>query len=149
MYASYNRFGHNIKKYVFFFKLTLRFIEPELDKTKEKKRRLANEESINLVELFSTYRDCTIITILDTCTSLLSGVITFGILGNLAYESNTDDIQSVVKGGPGLAFISYPDAVAKFQRAPQVGKVMCACAHSYSASRLIVPISRSSQSCSS
>lgn len=51
---------------------------------------------------------------------MLSGVITFGILGNLAYESNTDDIRSVVKGGPGLAFISYPDAVAKFQRAPQV-----------------------------
>ncbi|XP_065369295.1 sodium-dependent nutrient amino acid transporter 1-like [Calliphora vicina] len=82
MYASYNRFGHNIK------------------------------------------RDCNIITTLDTFTSLLSGIIIFGILGNLAYESNTTDIRSVVKGGPGLAFISYPDAIAKFKVVPQIFSVL-------------------------
>ncbi|XP_037821703.1 sodium-dependent nutrient amino acid transporter 1 [Lucilia sericata] len=82
MYASYNRFGHNIK------------------------------------------RDCNIITSLDTFTSLLSGIIIFGILGNLAYESNTTDIRSVVKGGPGLAFISYPDAIAKFKFVPQIFSVL-------------------------
>lgn len=65
-------------------------------------------------------RDCNIITSLDTFTSLLSGIIIFGLLGNLAYESNTTDIRSVVKGGPGLAFISYPDAIAKFKVVPQV-----------------------------
>ncbi|KAM7342265.1 sodium-dependent nutrient amino acid transporter 1-like [Cochliomyia hominivorax] len=65
-------------------------------------------------------RDCTIVTTLDTFTSLLSGIVIFGILGNLAYETGTTDIKSVVKGGPGLAFISYPDAIAKFAVVPQV-----------------------------
>uniref|UniRef100_A0A1I8PI57 Transporter n=1 Tax=Stomoxys calcitrans TaxID=35570 RepID=A0A1I8PI57_STOCA len=82
MYASYNRFQHNIR------------------------------------------RDCNIVATLDTLTSLLSGIIIFGILGNLAYESNTNDIQSVVKEGPGLAFISYPDAIAKFNAVPQVFSVL-------------------------
>ncbi|KAH8290262.1 hypothetical protein KR054_001489 [Drosophila jambulina] len=82
MYASYNRFGHNI------------------------------------------YRDANIVTTLDTFTSLLSGVIIFGILGNLAYENNTKDIASVVNGGPGLAFISYPDAIAKFKVLPQLFSVL-------------------------
>lgn len=45
-------------------------------------------------------------------------------MGNLAYESNTTDIRSVVKGGPGLAFISYPDAIAKFKFVPQVIKTL-------------------------
>uniref|UniRef100_A0A1I8QAK1 Transporter n=1 Tax=Stomoxys calcitrans TaxID=35570 RepID=A0A1I8QAK1_STOCA len=69
-------------------------------------------------------RDCNIVTTLDTCTSMLSGIIIFGILGNLAHESNTSDIQSVVKEGPGLAFISYPDAISKFQAVPQVFSVL-------------------------
>ena len=38
----------------------------------------------------------------------------------MAHELKTDDIKSVVKGGAGLAFISYPDAIAKFQFLPQV-----------------------------
>lgn len=29
-------------------------------------------------------------------------------------------MATVVKGGPGLAFISYPDAIAKFDWLPQV-----------------------------
>ncbi|SPP74041.1 sodium-dependent nutrient amino acid transporter 1 isoform X2 [Drosophila guanche] len=70
------------------------------------------------------YRDANIVTTLDTFTSLLSGVIIFGILGNLAYENNTTDIASVVNGGPGLAFISYPDAIAKFKVLPQVFSVL-------------------------
>lgn len=77
MYASYNKFSHNI------------------------------------------YRDASVVTLLDTFTSLMAGCTIFGILGNLAYEVGTDDIQSVVKGGAGLAFISYPDAIAKFDFWPQ------------------------------
>ena len=61
-----------------------------------------------------------IVTSLDTATSLMAGVTIFGILGNLAYESGTNDIASVTKGGSGLAFISYPDAIAKFEVVPQV-----------------------------
>lgn len=78
MYASFNRFNHNV------------------------------------------YRDATIVTSIDTFTSLLAGVTIFGILGHLAHETGTEDIATVVKGGPGLAFISYPDAIARFQYLPQV-----------------------------
>lgn len=78
MYASYNKFNHNI------------------------------------------YRDATIVTTLDTFTSLLAGFTIFGILGHLAHEIGTDNIGDVVKGGAGLAFISYPDAIARFKFLPQV-----------------------------
>lgn len=78
MYASYNKFRHNVS------------------------------------------RDAAIITSIDTFTSLLAGSTVFGILGHLAYKVGTDDVGIVVKGGPGLAFISYPDAIAKFDWFPQV-----------------------------
>lgn len=78
MYASFNRFDHNV------------------------------------------YRDATIVTSLDTFTSLLAGFTIFGILGHLAHETGATDIGQVVKGGAGLAFISYPDAIARFQFVPQV-----------------------------
>lgn len=69
-------------------------------------------------------RDATIISLLDTFTSLFSGIIIFGILGNLAYESGTDDIKSVVQGGSGLAFVSYPNAISKFDVVPQLFAVL-------------------------
>lgn len=69
-------------------------------------------------------RDAKIVTTLDTLTSLLSGIIIFGILGNLAYENGTDDITSVVQGGPGLAFVSYPNAISKFDVVPQLFAVL-------------------------
>lgn len=61
-----------------------------------------------------------IVTTLDTFTSLLAGITIFGILGNLAHNLNIDNIDAVVKSGAGLAFISYPDAIAKFEFVPQV-----------------------------
>ncbi|XP_061389733.1 sodium-dependent nutrient amino acid transporter 1-like [Musca vetustissima] len=72
----------------------------------------------------NVHRDVMIITSIDSLTSLLSGCIIFGILGNLAYESQTTDIGSVVKGGAGLAFISYPEAIAKFKYLPQLFAVL-------------------------
>lgn len=60
-------------------------------------------------------------TTLDTFTSLLAGFTIFGILGNLAHEMGEKDISAVVgAGGTGLAFISYPNAIAKFDVVPQV-----------------------------
>lgn len=79
---------------------------------------------LNFSSHFPVPRDANIVTTLDTFTSLLSGVVIFGILGNLAYENNTTDISSVVNGGPGLAFISYPDAIAKFKVVPQLFSVL-------------------------
>jgi len=65
------------------------------------------------------FRDVMIVTSLDTATSMLAGCTIFGILGNLAYEAKKD-ISKVVRGGVGLAFVSYPDAIAKFNFLPQV-----------------------------
>ncbi|KNC28897.1 hypothetical protein FF38_07364, partial [Lucilia cuprina] len=72
----------------------------------------------------NVYRDVIIITSVDSVTSILAGCIIFGILGNLAYETKTTDIANVVKGGAGLAFISYPEAIAKFKFLPQVFAVL-------------------------
>jgi solute carrier family 6 amino acid transporter-like protein 5/7/9/14 len=66
-----------------------------------------------------------IVTTLDTFTSLLAGCTIFAILGNLIYEMGVDDIRTVVNGGPGLAFVSYPDAIAKFDAVPQVSDILC------------------------
>lgn len=60
-----------------------------------------------------------IVTTLDTLTSLLAGCTIFAILGNLSHELGTDDVGAVVRGGTGLAFISYPETIAKFTVAPQ------------------------------
>ncbi|XP_075973531.1 sodium-dependent nutrient amino acid transporter 1-like [Anticarsia gemmatalis] len=61
----------------------------------------------------NVYRDAMIVTTLDTFTSLLSGITIFGILGNLAHELNQEVDEVIGSGGTGLAFISYPDAIAK------------------------------------
>ena len=65
-----------------------------------------------------------IVTTLDTMTSLIAGITIFGILGNLAYETGSTDIKSVVQGGAGLAFVSYPEAIAKFTFMPQAFAVV-------------------------
>ena len=61
-----------------------------------------------------------IVTTLDTFTSLMAGLTIFAILGNLAHNLKVDSIADVVKSGTGLAFISYPDAISKFDAVPQV-----------------------------
>ncbi|XP_059478116.1 sodium-dependent nutrient amino acid transporter 1 isoform X3 [Neocloeon triangulifer] len=69
------------------------------------------------------HRDAMIVTTMDTFTSLLAGFTIFAILGNLAYEKGTD-ISNVVSGGSGLAFISYPETIAKFNEVPQLFSVL-------------------------
>lgn len=63
-------------------------------------------------------RDCHIITTMDYLTSLLAGLIIFGILGHLAHIMKVD-IKDVTKSYMGLAFIAYPEAIAKFDVMPQ------------------------------
>lgn len=60
-----------------------------------------------------------IISLTDTATSFLGGFTIFSILGHLAHESGKS-VADVVTAGTGLAFVSYPDAIAKFQAVPQV-----------------------------
>nr|B4JMC1.2 RecName: Full=Sodium-dependent nutrient amino acid transporter 1 [Drosophila grimshawi] len=66
------------------------------------------------------YRDAMIVTTLDTLTSLLGGITIFAILGNLAHNLKVENIRDVVRSGTGLAFISYPDAISKFNAVPQL-----------------------------
>ncbi len=67
----------------------------------------------------NVYRDALIISVTDTFTSLLAGFTIFAILGNLAKELDVP-IDKVIKSGTGLAFVSYPMAIAKFEHGPQV-----------------------------
>ncbi|XP_064091113.1 sodium-dependent nutrient amino acid transporter 1-like [Macrobrachium nipponense] len=72
----------------------------------------------------NVYRDATIISVTDTLTSLLAGFTTFAILGHLA-ELLGVKIEDVVSGGgTSLAFISYPDVLARFQYVPQLFAVL-------------------------
>ncbi|XP_014085724.2 sodium-dependent nutrient amino acid transporter 1 isoform X2 [Bactrocera oleae] len=73
----------------------------------------------------NVYKDIVIITTMDSCSSIIAGCITFGILGNLAFKTGAADVASVVKGGAGLAFISYPDAIAKLEFMPQFSAGVC------------------------
>ncbi|CAG0913002.1 unnamed protein product [Notodromas monacha] len=71
----------------------------------------------------NVYRDSLIISFMDTFTSILAGLSIFAIIGNLAHESG-GQVEDVVKGGAGLAFISYPEAIAKFDAVPQLFAVI-------------------------
>ncbi|CAL8126748.1 unnamed protein product [Orchesella dallaii] len=71
----------------------------------------------------SIYRDAWIVSFMDTFTSLLAGFTIFAVLGSLAEETN-QDVSEVVKAGAGLAFVSYPDAIAKFDWVPQLFSVL-------------------------
>ncbi|XP_065073611.1 sodium-dependent nutrient amino acid transporter 1-like isoform X2 [Ochlerotatus camptorhynchus] len=72
----------------------------------------------------NVYRDAMIISWLDTFTSIIVGCIVFGVLGNLAHVTHKEDIQDVVRHGPGLTFMAYPDAIAKFEFFPQLFSVL-------------------------
>ena len=71
----------------------------------------------------NSYRDAWIISFADTFTSLLAGFVIFSILGSLAHELGVD-VKDVVDSGPGLAFVSYPSALAKFDVVPQLFSVL-------------------------
>lgn len=55
---------------------------------------------------------------MDYLTSLLAGLIIFGIVGHLAHVMKVD-IREVTKSYMGLAFIAYPETIAKFEFMPQ------------------------------
>ena len=63
--------------------------------------------------IHNSYRDAWIISFTDTLTSMLAGLVIFSILGSLAHELGVP-VKAVVDSGPGLAFVSYPSALAKF-----------------------------------
>merc|ERR1712013_582264 len=71
----------------------------------------------------NSYKDALIISFADTFTSVLAGTVIFAILGHLSYELDLP-VKYVVKSGAGLAFVSYPEVISKFNIAPQVFSVL-------------------------
>ena len=72
----------------------------------------------------NVFRDATIISITDTLTSLLAGFTIFAIMGHLADQLGKEVEDVLKEGGTTLAFVSYPDVLARFQFAPQFFAVM-------------------------
>ncbi|OWA50488.1 Sodium-dependent proline transporter [Hypsibius exemplaris] len=68
------------------------------------------------------YKDAVIVCCLDTLTSLIASIVIFSVLGNLAFQLDVP-IGTVAKGGPGLAFIAYPEALSKLP-VPQLWAVL-------------------------
>jgi solute carrier family 6 (neurotransmitter transporter, glycine) member 5/9 len=62
------------------------------------------------------YRDAMIVSIMDTFTSILGGLTIFAVLGNLSHNMGVK-VSEVVKDSMGLAFITYPEAIAKLKTA--------------------------------
>ncbi|CAG5126380.1 unnamed protein product, partial [Candidula unifasciata] len=55
--------------------------------------------------------------ILNSSTSIFAGFVIFSILGFMAHEKGVD-VSAVAKGGPGLAFEVYPEALSRMVVAP-------------------------------
>ncbi|XP_046568377.1 sodium-dependent proline transporter-like [Haliotis rubra] len=67
-------------------------------------------------------RDSVILTIISEGTSIFSGLVTFAALGVMSHKTGVP-IETVVSGGPGLGFVTYPDALAQLP-VPQLWSFM-------------------------
>lgn len=63
------------------------------------------------------FRDSVALCVANPMTSIMAGTVIFSVLGHLSYLSGRD-VKEVVKSGPGLAFLAYPEVVAKMPGAP-------------------------------
>jgi len=61
----------------------------------------------------NVYLDAMFVSTLDFLTSVIAGVVIFSVLGALQHDLSLDDIQDVAKGGQGLAFVAYPEALSR------------------------------------
>lgn len=68
------------------------------------------------------YRDALIVAIINCSTSIFGGFAIFSVIGYMA-EKTGSSVATVVKDGPGLVFIAYPDAMADFP-APQLWAIL-------------------------
>lgn len=59
----------------------------------------------------NTQFDSLLVPLMNSGTSIFAGFVVFSVLGYLSRMSGLP-VSSVVAGGPGLAFITYPEAIA-------------------------------------
>ncbi|XP_013381022.1 sodium- and chloride-dependent glycine transporter 2 [Lingula anatina] len=62
-------------------------------------------------------RDSIIVATINCATSVYAGFVIFSVLGNIAYNKGVL-VEDVVAGGPGLAFVAYPEAIARMPLSP-------------------------------
>lgn len=58
------------------------------------------------------FSDAIVVSVLDTATSIIAGLVIFSVLGALAHELGIE-VKDVVQSGPGLAFVIYPEALSR------------------------------------
>ena len=56
--------------------------------------------------------DAHIVSVVDFLTSLLASIVVFSTLGHSAHVLGVP-VETVAKGGQGLAFVAYPEALSK------------------------------------
>lgn len=70
----------------------------------------------------NVYGDAMLISIMDVVTSVIAGFVIFTTFGGMAKEIGVS-VQDVAKGGYGLAFIAYPEALSNLPP-PQLWSVL-------------------------
>ncbi|VDN15096.1 unnamed protein product [Dibothriocephalus latus] len=58
-------------------------------------------------------RIAVLLPIIGGATSIYGGVAIFSVIGHMVHSMGSTDVAAVMQSGPGLAFVAYPEALAK------------------------------------